>query len=258
MKKGMSILTGVLLGLWSVAAPTKGIVGGKHIQGSQETAWVNPYVTDGLVAMWDGEWNAGGGVHDANASGLKNLASDGVLDISLNDSYTITDNSVIFSGGYGIADKYDFTGKTGATISILASYKAIGLNANGWSFSGVQQRLAAYHDGGAWYLSTRYNPPKITDSYIVDTVYRYDFVWDVSNQIVAVYKNGALVGSATDNPDLGNPANHFRMMAYGSGSDTSLMTFSGNVFNCMVYAKALSAAEIAHNYAIDKERFGLP
>ena len=30
--------------------------------------WVNPYVTDGLVAMWDGEWNAGGGVHDASAN----------------------------------------------------------------------------------------------------------------------------------------------------------------------------------------------
>lgn len=29
--------------------------------------WHNPYVTDGLVAMWDGEWNAGGGVHDHQA-----------------------------------------------------------------------------------------------------------------------------------------------------------------------------------------------
>lgn len=26
-------------------------------------AWVNPYVTDGLVSMFDGEWNNGGGVH---------------------------------------------------------------------------------------------------------------------------------------------------------------------------------------------------
>ena len=22
--------------------------------------WTNPYVTDGLVAMWDAEWNVGG------------------------------------------------------------------------------------------------------------------------------------------------------------------------------------------------------
>ena len=30
--------------------------------------WHNPYITDGLVAMWDGEWNAGGGIHDASAT----------------------------------------------------------------------------------------------------------------------------------------------------------------------------------------------
>ena len=29
---------------------------------SSRKPWTNPYVTDGLVAMWDGEWNAGGGV----------------------------------------------------------------------------------------------------------------------------------------------------------------------------------------------------
>lgn len=220
--------------------------------------WVNPYVTDGLVAMWDGEWNVGGGVHDAAATTLKNLAVDGMLDISLNGSYTITDNSVRFTGGYGIADKYDFTGKVGATISVLASYNAIAFNGNGWSYAGASPRLAAYYDGGGWNLSSRNNPPKITDSYTTGTVYRYDFVWDVSNQILAVYKNGALVGSATDNPYLGNPANHFRMMAYGNSSDANLSTFNGEVFNCMVYMKALSAAEIAANYAIDKARFNLP
>ena len=30
--------------------------------------WVNPYITDGLIAMWAGEWNVGGGMHDANAT----------------------------------------------------------------------------------------------------------------------------------------------------------------------------------------------
>ena len=39
--------------------------------------WVNPYVTDGLVAMWDGEWNAGGGVHDPNATVWKDLSGKG-------------------------------------------------------------------------------------------------------------------------------------------------------------------------------------
>lgn len=36
--------------------------------------WKNPYVTDGLIAMWDGEWNAGPGKHDASATVWKDLA----------------------------------------------------------------------------------------------------------------------------------------------------------------------------------------
>ena len=37
------------------------------------SGWQNPYITDGLVAMWDGEWNAGWGVHDAAATTWKDL-----------------------------------------------------------------------------------------------------------------------------------------------------------------------------------------
>lgn len=33
------------------------------------TAWINPYVKDGLVAMWDGIWNVGGGLeHDSGSN----------------------------------------------------------------------------------------------------------------------------------------------------------------------------------------------
>ena len=35
--------------------------------------WHNPYITNGLIGMWDGEWNAGPGLHDANATGLFDL-----------------------------------------------------------------------------------------------------------------------------------------------------------------------------------------
>lgn len=38
--------------------------------------WTNPYVTDGLIAMWDGEWNAGPGIHDPQASVWKDLIGD--------------------------------------------------------------------------------------------------------------------------------------------------------------------------------------
>ena len=34
--------------------------------------------------------------------------------------------------------------------------------------------------------------------------------------------------------------------------------FRGKVFNVRIYSRALTAEEIAHNYAIDKARFGIP
>lgn len=216
------------------------------------------YAQNGMIAMWDGIENAGWGMHDASATGLKNLVSNGTLDISLSGNYTIGENCVTFSGGYGIADRYNFTGLGGATISVLASYASTGaLNSNGWSFAGVQQRLAAYYERGSWFLAVTSAPPGISDSFLINTTYRYDFVWDAENNLLSVFKNGSLVGSASYQFSLGHPLNRFRMMAYGSNSDGNFGTFSGFVHNCMVYGRALTASESAANYAIDKERFGL-
>ena len=58
--------------------------------------WQNPYVTDGLVAMWDGEWNAGGGVHDAAATTWVDIVSGFTL--SRKGSPVIADKGVEFDG----------------------------------------------------------------------------------------------------------------------------------------------------------------
>ena len=45
--------------------------------------WSNPYVTDGLIAMWDGEWNVGPGKHNPNATTWKDLAGSCNLDVTI-------------------------------------------------------------------------------------------------------------------------------------------------------------------------------
>lgn len=57
--------------------------------------WKNPYVTDGLVAMWDGEWNAGGGVHDANATEWVDCVNGKVA--TFGGSYVIGQNVITAS-----------------------------------------------------------------------------------------------------------------------------------------------------------------
>lgn len=59
--------------------------------------WRNPYVTNGLVAMWDGEWNAGGGVHDPNATVWKDLTEQTGNAVKVG-SPTWTDNAGVTNG----------------------------------------------------------------------------------------------------------------------------------------------------------------
>ena len=58
------IVLGIALGLVGVvayAAPIKSMLGADGVEMVEVEENVNPYITDGLVAMWDGEWNAGKG-----------------------------------------------------------------------------------------------------------------------------------------------------------------------------------------------------
>lgn len=65
--------------------------------------WRNPYITDGLIAMWDGEWNTGGGKHSNSASSICDLSGNNhALSLS-NASYSIGGNYVAFTSGFGMA-----------------------------------------------------------------------------------------------------------------------------------------------------------
>ena len=58
----------------------------------------NPYIQDGLIAMWDGEWNVGLGTHDDKSPEWKNLVEGGV-DLVLGDYGKWDYNSLLCLGG---------------------------------------------------------------------------------------------------------------------------------------------------------------
>lgn len=233
--------------------------------GARTSAWAKSGYTakdyNYDLALWDAIENAGYGVHNASATSIINLLGGG-LDIALFGNYTVNANNIRFDGGYGIADKHDFTGVTGATISVLASYDSTtALNAQGWSYAGSKVgRLSAYYDKTNWFLSatSAYNPPGISSPISTGTITKTDFVWDVPSKIVSLFVDGIFVGNnGSYNFTMSEMVNRFRMMAYGSNSDTNNTTYNGNIYNCAVSTRALTADEIAHNYAIDKVRFGI-
>ena len=56
--------------------------------------------------------------------------------------------------------------------------------------------------------------------------------------------------------DMSSTSNNFYIG--GDAYNPEEYTLLGRVFNLRIYSRALTAAEIAHNYKIDKERFNLP
>ena len=61
--------------------------------GARRMMWKNPYITDGLVAWWDGIWNAGLGVHDSNATVWRDIIG-GREFVLPQGQYQITGNAI--------------------------------------------------------------------------------------------------------------------------------------------------------------------
>ena len=106
------ILYCLIVGVASVIAdPIKANIGGRNtILYGDSLSYNNPYITDGLIAMWDGEWNSGFGVHDDNSSIWKDLSFNG---------YDLTVNGGSFGDNY-----FDATGTNYASEANDLIYEA--------------------------------------------------------------------------------------------------------------------------------------
>ena len=78
-----------------IAKPVASNIGARQISTIEEDALECPYITDGLVAMWDAEWNAGLGKHDPS-KGIIEIFSKTPTYVR-RGSYTIEDNRLIGS-----------------------------------------------------------------------------------------------------------------------------------------------------------------
>ena len=211
--------------------------------GAGPTPWQNPYITDGLVAMWDGEWNAGGGVHDANAITWADLSNNG-NDLNITAGTWAADHFVC-NGAAG--------GKTGfingiGTIEIVAkrtsssTYQlAIGLNQSQSQYN----RYFAISDN---YANFRSSGPRLPITINAVESFACVYAGDI------LYKNGAAAASAGTGDYYVTGGNYNTVLGIsGSGR----YPFGGMIYAIRLYSRALTAAEVAANYAIDAARFGL-
>lgn len=222
--------------------------------------WKNPYVTDGLVAMWDGQWNAGGGVHDSAATTWKDLI--GNRDLGLYNAI-FSENALsraARAGGYLAFANQDPTAWVVQSVEfccdlhyqnyIIPFSVATSDGHGSWS----RYVSARTYDGAGLQVFGANTSKKFQNPFARDVYGTVCFQWDVSEgtTISAYFDGSALTESATLPDGAGWPATD----AIALGSNTAY-NVDGNIYSVRCYSRALTAAEIAANYAVDKERFNL-
>ena len=212
--------------------------------------WVNPYVTDGLVAMWDGEWNADGGVHDASATTWKDLTGNG-CDAALNGSYSWGDKSwnVESTSGRGLAT-WNIAGPfTDQTIEIVihpTGNSGWGRIMAEWSAMATLVLKGAAVWMVAWGADSGtavqgYNELALHRHRIV---YRYNDSFDYYIDSNKVWTRSATGGSGGGTCYFANRSD------FNRGIDAK--------YYCVrLYNRALSAAELLANEIVDAQRFNL-
>lgn len=237
--------------------------------------WKNPYVTDGLVAMWDGEWNVRGGEHDPNATTWKDLAGgEGDMAIPSNlkvgaDSlYTESRQSItmrrlltpaMVSAINGGNITVEFVGKcrctenytdTIASVCSTSSVRPLTVYAvNADSGRGRHIRSSVRATSGtavgpsayAWYQG--------------DHRHSVSCVW--SGSTLTQYIDGLSQGTFTNAQSSSADATTSMYLELFRVA-TNTYGFNGEACAFRFYSRALTAQEIAANYAIDVARFNLP
>ena len=218
------------------------------------------YVQNGLIAMWDGIENAGWGVHDAAATTWKDLVGSRNLTLA-NAAFSSTSlYRESSSAGYMAYDAGGrFSCPSGYTVEICSQLMFDGLaiivNVM-FNFDGVNQntcfkarmRASGYGQYGVGpLLSTykTYSPPWPRNG--INGTITYMSSLDSFYNAIQMEEDSSLTFPA------GN--------AYSSGvalGNNSVYAVYGNIYSARIYSRALTVAEIAANYAIDKVRFNLP
>lgn len=220
-------------------ARTITMMGGKRMPTAKD------YVQDGLIAMWDGIENVGCGVHNPNATEWKDLVGDN--DITLVGG-VFGDTALICNGTqYG---GHNDNVVNGVQIELVANAKQ--QKRRCWIASTGQSLSSKYSGFVGWYdRGLCFGLYDTARSLTLRTAISYSFAVN-SNR---TFENNALVATESGKSDLTPQTARGICVVVGGQMNNPLKC---DIHCLRIYSRALTDEEIAHNYKIDKERFGLP
>lgn len=202
-----------------------------------------PYVSDGLVAAWDGEYNTGVS-HDDNAPNWIDCVNGFVLNgvnPQWGDKYSLFEVSSYFSGTDSSVFSQNYVEivvKLAASLGRIYRIRAYDTSPN----------ILCFHSSNGIAIATTAN-----NSFAVatkDTLLSYHVDYSTHN----LWCNGvALSPSGTYSEP--NSGLYTIGASYWRGNYRDF--FAGKIYCVRIYNRQLTAEEIAYNYNVDKERFGL-
>ena len=220
------------------------LIGARNAMAAGGKLSAKSYVQDGLVAMWDGIENAGWGVHDPNATVWKDLV--GNKDITLAGG--IFDANALICSGLQYGGHNDNIVEA-AQIELIATAKEYKRRC--WIASTGQAIGKKYSGFVGWYdRGLCFGIFDTVRSVSLETPISYSFAVGTHN----TYENSMLVETTTSS-DLTPQAARGICVVVGGMKNRPLAC---DIYSFRLYSRALTTAEIAANYAVDKARFEMP
>jgi len=205
------------------------------------------YVQDGLIAMWDGIENAGWGVHDANATTWKDLV--GSDDLIFSAAPQVGDLGFTIPH-YSYAASQTARTMSNYTIEICAVFSYNGNFTDLFSFQSKNESDSL--NGIPFIILPTTNPNLFPPLGVLSTGNGCYAVSVISGTSGQCYQNGVFRGATTVQ------ANNAVYVIANSLRTRTINSYARLFRAIRLYNRALSADEVAANYAVDKARFNLP
>lgn len=231
------------------AAPIRSNLGASATKNIEQTApFENPYVSEGLVAMYDGEWNAGWGKHK-NAGLPINLVNGKDDLLLLQGRYTVFDKYYYKErnscGIFGIPKAYEQYLVNGYTIQV------VGMHISGGAYPTI---MANYDNSTQIGLTPKYNAvgKGYTYKYAANVLSSFSLTCGIDRQ--ELIENGVL--KATWGNWFILDSNKAWTLGIGGSAGVNSTWDTSRIYCIRLYNRVLTDEEVAMNYLVDVERFG--
>ncbi len=236
---------------------TKAQLARNHLIDCKRFLTSSSYVRRNLVGYWDGIDNVGTGVHTPSTNIWKNLASSGSkYDLTIGTAEW-TGNSLRCLGKEGAATLAAQAGSGTGVLSFNAFEAVFANGANGTKstvvFSGGDARYFVLGTSYAMWQNNEW-----TTSFHNKTAGKTSLVWlyDQDNAQGRVLANGAQI--PYENSSASWALTGYRFVHVGGKVGDNRYSWNGDLFAIRAYSAPPTDAQVAYNYKIDRNRFGLP